>query len=1291
MNAQCVAEWELRAFLTGDLSEARVEAITRHLEVCRSCEAAARRLDGLADSFVCSLRQVMAPTVATAAPGGADTASPVLPAPAGAGFPRRVAGYELLAELGRGGMSVVYRARQLSPARLVALKMVLGTHATAERRARFLAEADAIARLQHPNIVQVYEVGEHEGQPFFSLELVDGGSLAQKLAGTPQPAGEAAALVETLARAIHYAHQRGIVHRDLKPGNVLLSFCREAPASADSSFRETMNRAVPKITDFGLAKHLDAGRGQTHTGTILGTPSYMAPEQAAGLPGEIGPAADVYALGTILYEMLTGRTPFRGATSLETLEQARTAEPVPPSRLQPQLPRDLETVCLKCLSKEPARRYPSAAELADDLRRFLNGEPVEARRTSAAGRTWRWCRRNPAVSALLTSVAALLLLSAAGASFAALRLGLARDAAVQAERDATERLYRSTFAQAQALGTSGQVGQRFRSLETLEEAAGIARSLGTLDEHLVALRTEAIACLALTDLHVAQEWDAGARAGTFPAPAAAFDAAFERYAWVDEEGVIRVARVADRHELARLPAAPGPLRCVFLQFAAGGRFLAADHWFYGRPSQFALWELSESGPACRLGPLDDVAFHAFSADGRRLALGLPDGSIALHELGGGRRSVLPDCWGCVMAFRPDGRQLAFASREEAAEVQVLDLETGRVVRRLHHPDDVEALAWSADGRLLAAGCDDRNVHVWDTELGKPQAVLEGHQKWVTGLAFSPAGDLLASCALDGTTRLWDPVSGRQLVSAPGACLRFSPDGRRLAFQNGPCLGWWEVADGRECRVLHHGRIGNRAPWRYYKGPECLDFHAGGRLFASAAADGVRLWDVVEGREVAYLNAGHHEAVVFHPDGARLYTFGRTGLWCWPMRPDDRGPGSLRVGPPQRLGTPAVDGWFRGGRSGDGRLVLAGDHLDAHRDRLFVFPADRPAERAVLGEGFKFSRLALSPDGRWAAATLIDSELGIKVWDTQGDVAPRLLPGAYRGLAFSPDGRWLVGSNGSGHQAWAVGSWEPDPVIRRGRPDHGGGSVAFRPDGRLLAVSASLQQIRLVDFATRREIATLAAPDQACVDNWFSFSPDGRLLAVATEAHSVHLWDLGALGRRLWAMGLGHDLLPDLPDPAGGEPPPRARAFLDFQEAENLKLVEAADCWPRPRDARPWGRERWGNGKDLFCFAQKGGFVDLLVDAPETGLFTLEVRFTRQPDFGRVEVTLDGKKLGPAFDGYSPEITPSVPFRLGPVELKEGSHRLRFTVVDRNPSATDWRMGIDSVRLTPAGTPPEATR
>ncbi len=347
--------------------------------------------------------------------GLGDARGPVAPE-----FP----GYVVLGELGRGGMGVVYLARQRLLNRPCALKVILaGAHADAVAAVRFLGEAESIARLQHPNVVQIRHIGNAGGLPFLELEYVEGGSLDRRLDGTPWPPRRAAELVAALARGVAEAHRAGIVHRDLKPANVLLA--------ADET---------PKVSDFGLAKQVDGGWGLTATESILGSPSYMAPEQAEGKNAEVGPSADVYALGAILYELLTGRPPFRGASILETLEQVRTADPASPSRLIPGLPADVETITLKCLQKEPARRYDSAAALSDDLARFLDGRPIVARPVGSVERVWRWARRNPALAGLGASVLILLTLMAAGASVMAVRFRGQLAAIELAERSRREAL-----------------------------------------------------------------------------------------------------------------------------------------------------------------------------------------------------------------------------------------------------------------------------------------------------------------------------------------------------------------------------------------------------------------------------------------------------------------------------------------------------------------------------------------------------------------------------------------------------------------------------------------------------------------------------------------------------------------------------------------------------------------------------------------------------------------------------------------------------------------------------------
>jgi hypothetical protein len=335
---------------------------------------------------------------------------------AGGDIPSGIPGYEILRELGRGGMGVVYLARQAGLRRLVALKMLLaGQHAAASDRARFKTEVEAIARLQHPNLVQVFEVGEHDGHAFFSMEYLDGGNLEDRIGSRPQPARQAAQLVEVLARAIHAAHERGVIHRDLKPANVLLVRCDPShgvPLGGVGT--DESEHFQPKISDFGLAKRLDGSSGPTLSEHVLGTPSYMAPEQAAGRSRHVGPGTDVYALGAILYRLLTGRPPFQGESALDVVCQVGAEDPVPPRRLQASVPVDLETICVKCLQKQPAQRFASAAEVADDLRRFVAGEPIRARPIGWWGRLAKWARRRPAAAGLI-AVSAL----AVGAALAA--------------------------------------------------------------------------------------------------------------------------------------------------------------------------------------------------------------------------------------------------------------------------------------------------------------------------------------------------------------------------------------------------------------------------------------------------------------------------------------------------------------------------------------------------------------------------------------------------------------------------------------------------------------------------------------------------------------------------------------------------------------------------------------------------------------------------------------------------------------------------------------------------------
>ncbi len=613
-----------------------------------------------------------------------------------AAAPGRLAGlpgYENLEEIGRGGMGVVYKARQAGLNRLVALKMILaGGRASAAARARFQTEAEAVASLRHPNIVQIYEIGEHDGLPFISLEFVEGGSLAQKTGHKPQPPRAAAETVEVLARAVHFAHGRGVVHRDLKPANVLLT--------ADG---------VPKITDFGLARRLEVDSGQTKTGEILGTPSYMAPEQAAPGPEAVGPPADVYALGAILYELLTGRPPFQGATAYDVLVQTASAEPAPPRRLAPRTPADLETICLKCLQKEPQRRYSSAEALADDLRRFLSDRTIQARPAGTGERLWRWRRRNPVLASVAAlAVAALVGLVALSIGFGAYQ-GQAADA-LRREQAKTETALRKS----ELLSVRLTLDQGLTLCEEGNPADGmlwLARSLAMLPDG-------------------ADDLDHTIRANLG--------------AWARRTPQLRMTVQQDDEVLA---AAFSPDGKTFL---TGGVDRTAR-----------LWDAATGEFLRRLNHAGPVTAVAFSPDGQTILTASDDRTVRLwgaDSRAPGRTLTHP---GAVRAaaFSPDGKRILTGCQDGAARLWNAD--TGDLIREdFKHAGPVLAVAFSPDGAKVLTGGDDKTARLWEAGTGRLLTVFD-HPDVVYAAAFSPDGQTVLTGARDRLARLWDPVGGKE--------------------------------------------------------------------------------------------------------------------------------------------------------------------------------------------------------------------------------------------------------------------------------------------------------------------------------------------------------------------------------------------------------------------------------------------------------------------------------------------------------------------------------------------------
>jgi WD40 repeat protein/Flp pilus assembly protein TadD len=934
-----------------------------------------------------------------------------------------------------------------------------------------------------------------------------------------------------VAEALAHAHGQGILHRDIKPANLLLDM-----------------QGTVWVTDFGLAKSEDGG-GLTQTGDIVGTLRYMAPER---FNGKSDPRSDLYGLGVTLYELLTLRPAFAESDHHRLLQRVLHDEPPRPRKLNPEVPRDLETVVLKAIAKEPRQRYASAAELAEDLRRFLGDRPVRARRASATERLWRWVRRNPALAAALGAVAVLLLAVAAVASWDAWRLH-GEQQATRREQEATRRqLYGALVAQARASRRSRGAGQRFDSLATLEQATQLARQLQLPEEDFLELRNEVIACLALPDLRVAREWDGWPEGRG----CITFDGHFERYAQVDRQGNTTVRRVADDAELCHFPS--GIIGECFLRFSPDGRFLLA----WQTPRQ-RLWEVAGPAPRQVLGSETSYA-GAFSPDSRQLALAEADGSVRLHDLPSGRlgRRLEPgpvDGW---PAFAPDGRRLAVAGRDRA---QVRDLQTGEVCAEFWYPAEAYPyIAWHPDGKTVAMVGGDRAIYLGDVATGKRTMKLEGFKSGGIRGTFNHAGDLLASAAWEGTLRLWDPRTGQQLFQVranwPTGEPLFGPDDRLLAGDvTGNKLRLWQVATSRTYRTLVRDPVLGKGAYQ-----SCA-VHPQSRLLAAGMGDGLAFWDCRTGAPLNYVPLGDAWNVLFETSGA-LLTNGSGGPFRWPVRPDPAAPGLLRIGPPQRLplpGTPRAC-------SPDGRVIVSSQDRG---EGAVVWRRDRPGRLIRLTPHRDATRISVSPDGRWVV-TGSWGFTGLKVWDAAtGQHVKDLHPTqATATVAFSPDGKRLAAYALEACRVWEVDSWQEGLSL-----GVNGGAVAFSPDGKLLALETGQGVVRLIDPRTGREHARLEDSNQDRAAT-MAFSPDGTQLVASGEGQSLHVWDLRAIREELARRGLNCDL-PPFP-PAAEEDVSRVRVAVDLgwlrgeAPAAAGRWEEAAAAYDQAVEQCPEDWESW---------------------------------------------------------------------------------------------------------------------
>ncbi|MCI0539258.1 MAG: serine/threonine protein kinase [Verrucomicrobiales bacterium] len=1070
--------------------------------------------------------------------------------------------YELLEELARGGMGVVYRARQVSLNRTVALKMILaGQLATPALKQRFHTEAAAAARLDHPHIVPIYEIGEHDGQHYFSMKLIEGGTLARLIAdcglriaqqGAPRvpkatgaiqvgarsalecgdgvcavaafgPSGRGggdpqqparghsqsgdcadsvtavqnladdstahrqdepslskselrgrqsriASLIATIARAVHYAHQRGILHRDLKPTNILLD-----------------ERGEPHVTDFGLAKLAEDDSSLTMSAAVLGTPAYMSPEQAAGKSKQLTTAADIYSLGAILYESLTGQAPFRSSTTVETLRQVCEQEPARPRVLNPEVDRDLETICLKCLNKNPERRYGSAELLAEDLERWRKGETILARPSTAWERTWSWTRRNPEIAAL---AACLVVAICAGLVGTGLMWQRARQTAASGEL----LLYIARMKSAQTAWDEGNVGQVRQMLDETRESPHRGfewfywQRLSHLEQrtfrgHLkrvagVAVSPDGIQVVSGCEDGTAKVWElaTGRELLTLTGHtnivfAVAFSPDGKRIVTGSFDNTARVWDAASGRELLLLQGHTNSVETA--AFSRDNRRILT-----GSSDKTArLWD-ADTGIE-----LSRVPGHlaALSPDGRQIAstggfvmlggflqAGAEANIISLWDVESGRR--LLDFKGhsdvvMSVSFSPDGKRILTASRDYTA--RVWDATTGSILVTLTgHRLSIEPAAFSHDGKRIVTGSVDQTARVWDSESGKELFTLKGHGAEIVSVAFSPDDRLIITGCMDKTVKVWDPEATRELITLDGqnpkVCgIAFFPDGRRIV--TGSWFGHAKVWDSATGRVL-----------REFQGTD-VAFSPDGRQIATTHR-WITLWDAESGAELRTF-PGHKlpiQGVAFSPDGQRLVTGsnGKTAVvWDVPT-----GKELFKL-----LGH--TDGVMRVAFSRDGRRIVTGSHDGTARmwdavngTELFRFKDHWCAVSAV----------AFSPDGG------------------------RILSGGEDGTALlweAATGRVVLTLKG--HSGWIL-------------------SATFSPDDRRILTSSHDNTAKLWEAVTGREVLSLKGHNGLVVTACFSL--DGQRIATSSHDGLARIWDVATPDQvRAWQAEerAGADRIADL--------------------------------------------------------------------------------------------------------------------------------------------------------------------